>query len=290
MTGKTLYVSDLDGTLLNAEAQISAESRRLLNAAIADGALFTIATARTPATVAPIMQDVEMNLDAIVMTGAARWNQRTGRYSHVKHFPPQKAQAIMDLLLEKRFPAFVYTLVDNLIHIYRVGPMTPLEQEFIEWRRHTPYKRVEFDTTESGDVWRQPLPDPADVVLFYSLQPLEALEAFYPHIEKVAPEVNALHYVDYDLGERGLGTLEIFAPGATKAAAVKELAKELGVEETVVFGDNVNDLSMMQSATKGIAPQNAIGMIQSLAGEIIGPNTQDSVARYIYEHTRKEKE
>ena len=34
----TLYVSDMDGTLLDGESRVSAESRRLLNAAIAAGA------------------------------------------------------------------------------------------------------------------------------------------------------------------------------------------------------------------------------------------------------------
>lgn len=92
---KTLYVSDLDGTLMDARAQVSPVSRRMLNEAIAAGALFTIATARTPATVSAILQGIDMRLDAIVMTGAARWNPRTGLYSHVCHFPAHLARAII---------------------------------------------------------------------------------------------------------------------------------------------------------------------------------------------------
>ncbi|MDE7496728.1 MAG: HAD hydrolase family protein [Muribaculaceae bacterium] len=82
---KTLYVTDLDGTLLDAEGRVSARSAALLNEAIADGAAFTVATARTPATVAPLLADVDMRLPAGVMTGAALWNPKTGIYSDTRY-------------------------------------------------------------------------------------------------------------------------------------------------------------------------------------------------------------
>lgn len=52
---RTLYVSDLDRTLLGSDGSVSTESSRLLNAAISDGTLFTYVTApyahhRTPAS------------------------------------------------------------------------------------------------------------------------------------------------------------------------------------------------------------------------------------------------
>lgn len=285
---RTLYVSDLDGTLLGADSRVSAESRRLLNAAIARGALFTVATARTPATVAGILEGVDMRLPAIVMTGAARWNPRTGLYSHVRHFPAAMAGRLMRLCRDLRFPTFVYTLRDNMIGIHRIGPMTAPERLFIEERLATPFKRVMFDHTESGDPWRQPEPDPASVVLFYSLQPSEAGAAFRREALRAVPGVNALHYSDRDLGVPGLATFEMFAPGATKGAAVAALAAELGVERTVVFGDNVNDLSMAGHGAPGrdtrfIAPANAIPDVLARADAVIGPNTADSVARYIHE-------
>ena len=86
---KTLYVSDLDGTLLTSRTEISDESRRLLNEAIACGAQFTIATARTPATVAGLLRGVEMRLPAVVMTGAALWDTRTLKYSDICTIPPE---------------------------------------------------------------------------------------------------------------------------------------------------------------------------------------------------------
>lgn len=45
---KTLYVSDLDGTLLTPEKEISKASADILNHLIRKGLLFTVATARSP--------------------------------------------------------------------------------------------------------------------------------------------------------------------------------------------------------------------------------------------------
>lgn len=70
--GKTLYVSDLDGTLLDDKSQVSPQSVEMLNCAIDKyGALFTCATARTPATIVKLMEKVRLQLPMIAMAGAA---------------------------------------------------------------------------------------------------------------------------------------------------------------------------------------------------------------------------
>ena len=62
LTSRTLYVSDLDGTLLNSHSIVSDASARMLNTAIASGAHFTVATARTPATAIHLLSEIDMRL------------------------------------------------------------------------------------------------------------------------------------------------------------------------------------------------------------------------------------
>ena len=45
--GRTLYVTDLDGTLLNTHDRISPYSTRTINRLVEEGMLFTYATARS---------------------------------------------------------------------------------------------------------------------------------------------------------------------------------------------------------------------------------------------------
>ena len=76
-------MSDLDGTLLNEDSVLSGDTIAMLNRIIEElGGLFTVATARTPATVVPLMQQVHANLPFIVIGGSAMWNPVTGSYEN----------------------------------------------------------------------------------------------------------------------------------------------------------------------------------------------------------------
>ena len=58
MNTKTLYVTDLDGTLLSSDSVVSVRSVDIINELIERGAMITVATARTPATVANLLADM----------------------------------------------------------------------------------------------------------------------------------------------------------------------------------------------------------------------------------------
>ena len=91
---KTLFITDLDGTLLNDDRLVTKESALLINDAIIDGAYFSVATARTPATVSKLMQNVHSNMPYVVMTGAALWNPITDTFENVKSLSRNKAEEI----------------------------------------------------------------------------------------------------------------------------------------------------------------------------------------------------
>ncbi len=55
-----LYVSDLDGTLLQSDATLSARSQDILRGLLDDGMTFTIATARSAFSVRQILGDLPL--------------------------------------------------------------------------------------------------------------------------------------------------------------------------------------------------------------------------------------
>ena len=87
--------------------------------------------------------------------------------------------------------------------------------------------------------------------------------------------------VYHDIFDESEGYLEIFSAGTSKAAAIRDLARQLGAGRVVVFGDNRNDIAMMQAADFSVAVDNAFTEVKAVASEVIGPNTVDSVARWI---------
>ena len=234
--GPTLYVSDLDGTLLGEDSQLSAVTVATLNRIIGElGGLFTVATARTPATVVPLMQQVHARLPFIVIGGSAMWNPVTMSYEHTRGIDDMTVNAVADVFDRRDAHPFIYRRHGkNLLHTHHYGPLSPQEERFIAERQHLPLKQFFLDDRDfrhSDD----------EALLIFSMNKYAVL----------------------------------------KAAAIGDLARQLGAGRVVVFGDNRNDIAMMQAADFSVAVDNAFTEVKSVASEVIGPNTVDSVARWI---------
>ena len=64
-----LFISDLDGTLLNGNAEVTEFTRDTLNRLMAKGLNFTAATARTLASAGKILSGLDLKLPVILMNG-----------------------------------------------------------------------------------------------------------------------------------------------------------------------------------------------------------------------------
>ena len=83
----------------------------------------------------------------------------------------------------------------------------------------------------------------------------------------------------------GLPFIELAAGQVTKATALRLLADDLGVDrrEVACFGDNHNDLPMLQWAGRSYAMANGTDDAKAAADEVIGPNDDDGLASKIHE-------
>lgn len=277
---KTLYVSDLDGTLLSPDGKLSPTTVTLLNHAIARGAMISVATARTPATVSVLLKDVNFRLPLVVMTGAALWDKTTGEYSEVQHFTPSQVREIVRAYeTPEDGGAFLYTLKEGIMEIYHVGPLNDIERGFMQERIHSPFKR--FIVPETG---RSQIPAEIDnAVLFFGMRPNAIADEILKEMKGIR-HINPMFYHDWYGPE--ITEIEAFPEGATKAKAIRRLAAKVGAERIVVFGDNLNDLSMMRTSDWSVAVANAVEETKAAADEVIGSNAADSVARYILEDIR----
>lgn len=79
--------------------------------------------------------------------------------------------------------------------------------------------------------------------------------------------------------------IDVFDSRVSKGTGVKALQEKLGIspEETVVFGDYLNDLPMADYAARSFAPANAHPDVKARFTDIIGSNEEASVTRTIRE-------
>ncbi len=77
--------------------------------------------------------------------------------------------------------------------------------------------------------------------------------------------------------------VEVSPNGDNKGVALKYIAERFGINisSTVAVGDNLNDLSMIEAASIGVAVGNAVDELKAAAGYVSASNDCDGVAEII---------
>ncbi|MDE6263728.1 MAG: Cof-type HAD-IIB family hydrolase [Paramuribaculum sp.] len=276
---KTLFVSDLDGTLLSDNARVSSITARIISELSHEGALISVATARTPATVDPLLAHTFTTIPAIVITGAAMWNRRYRHYENVRTIAPEAATTAITACRNAGLKPFIYTLgVENVLHVYHNGGLSNKEEKFVYDRRGLPLKKFHLDEP-AGEK------DSFESTLLVLV--MGDVDTIFNLAETLGMD-NRLSISAYqDSYNRTTGIIEILGENVSKASAVTHLKEMTGAERLTVFGDNLNDLPMMAIADTSVATANAVEQVKEAADIVIGSNNDDSVARYILESLSK---
>lgn len=262
----TLFVSDLDGTLLNANQRISNFSRETLNRLIDVGLHFTYATARSLTSAKEVTEGLNLKMPVIVYNGAFVQDAESGRTVTSKQFLAGEASDILALFFLHDVYPRVYALHDGverfayLADYASVGTVAYLAKRSHDKRANP----TSEDKLLCGDVFCFSVIDE-----YNKLLPLyEALRYRYHAILYRDPYTN-----DY--------WLEILPKYATKADAVTELKKMYDFDRVVVFGDEKNDLSMFEIADDCFAVANANDEVKRVASGVIASHDCDGVAKYL---------
>lgn len=272
MKAQTLYISDLDGTLLNRDSVVSPHSIEKINALLQKGMLFTVATARTPATVVPLLQQLNLNIPAILMNGAVLYDIQQRRYIRSNGFTDNSALRYISLLEKRELVPFVYRIAHNKLQVFHKPLANDMQREFKRQRENTPYK----DFILTTDYQKELIDNPPLFLLV--IDHFDKLQTAAAEISR-AGKCSIFCY--RDIIDPEYGNLEIYPKGVSKAATAQEIITRLNPWEVVVFGDNLNDIPLFRVADRRYAPENAIDEIKQQATAIIADNDHDGVARFL---------
>lgn len=77
--------------------------------------------------------------------------------------------------------------------------------------------------------------------------------------------------------------IDVFDASVSKGTAVGALQERLGIskDETIVFGDYLNDIPMAEYASRSFAPSNAHADVKSTFTDVIGSNDEGTVTKTI---------
>lgn len=268
---RTLYVSDLDGTLLRGDQRLSPFTIDALNRLIGQGMLFSYATARSYLTASRVTAGIAPPIPVIAYNGAWMLENGTGRVLRRHVFTAAEARELFDTLTAHSVWPIVYAMVDG-VERFSFCP-----------ERCTPGMRA-FNLTRRGDPREHPTDEArlCDGEVFY-FTCIDAPEKLLPLYKRYRDTFRCVYSQDiYGSGQ----WLELMPREATKAGAMLELKRMLECDRVVCFGDGENDLSLFAAADECYAVANAVESLKRAATGIIGGNDEDGVARWLLEHAR----
>ena len=270
-----LYVSDLDGTLLRNDTSLSQYSRDTLNALLDQGLLFTVASARSIASMRHVLADLPLRLPVIEFNGAFVSDLASGQHYLVRALHRDILPELWQQIADAGYIPFISTYDGTTDRLY--------------------YR----DITNDGMAWylrnRQLHQDPRlcyltdlqcglddQVVCLTVIGPGPELEKLDEAINQRHAKRVQTHCYENQYSPRWYW-LTIHDARATKEQGILSIKRMQGLEDCrlVVFGDQVNDLDMFKMADEALAVANAIPALKERATGIIATNEEDGVARYI---------
>lgn len=269
----TLYVSDLDSTLLNSGAKLSDFTRHTLNDLVDKGLMFSYATARSAETAARVTRGLRGDIPTIVYTGTFI----TENKSHtrlVSHFMTKReSETVVSAVREFSLYPIVYSIIEG-------------KEKFMYSPRISSSNVCDFALTREGDHRKTPVDGTfedtlqGDIFYFTFMEPRDILLPVYEYLkDKCNCLFQADNYTDNWF-------LEIMPKGATKANAALKLKELTGADKLVAFGDGVNDMELFRVSDEAYAVSNAVDELKEIATDVIGSCDEDAVAKWLLENSK----
>jgi Cof subfamily protein (haloacid dehalogenase superfamily) len=266
---RTLYVSDLDGTLLRSDERISEYSCSVINSLIQQGLHFSYATARSLITAEKVTENLNVSFPVIVYNGAFVIDSLSKEVLLSNYFSDQDVLEIRNMLTAFGIYPIAYAFINGVEKFsYHTGHVNAGIQFFLNSRqndiRRTPVDHL--DELFCGNAF------------YYSCIGTEA--ALLPACEYFKTRDNVHCIFQKDIYSHAQW-LEILPVKASKANAILQLKQHLNCDKVISFGDALNDISMFQISDECYAVDNAHRELKAIATGIIDGNNQDGVARWL---------
>ncbi len=269
----TLYITDLDGTLLDNDKRVPEHAAKTLNSLIANGVKISYATARSFNSAAPLLRNVRFSCPCAVYNGVFIIDPKSGERLYGRGFSENAAGFARDFFTREKILPIVYSFINGEYKISYIESSSPAVQAYISAHEGDPRMRKARDIDElfEGEIFYFTVIREEKLPIICST--FGENEDFSINVQKDTYDNSIWH--------------EIYDGGCSKAAAARRLKELLGAEELVCFGDNVNDIPMIEAADVGVAVENACGELKSCADFVIEVG---GVADFIERHERRKRE
>ncbi|HZW69102.1 MAG TPA: Cof-type HAD-IIB family hydrolase [Pseudogracilibacillus sp.] len=269
LTERYLIAIDLDGTLLQDNRQISEYSKEVIKELIEKGHHVVIATGRSNRMSILYYHELGLTTPLINSNGAVIHHPKDKSWG-AYHYPldMKTAKDIIEISASLQSKNLLAAVHDNVI-------VEHFDEHIIDF--------YESGNKDSGIVTIGSLKD--------KLIEDPTLMLVYPHIDqldKLTDYLNVIHAeaIDHRNWGEPFHIIEIMNKSMNKAIALKKVADYYGVprERIIAFGDESNDLHMLEYAGIGVAMENGVEAAKNVADQVTKSNEEDGVALFLAEY------
>ncbi|MEC0257362.1 HAD family hydrolase [Paenibacillus lautus] len=271
---KRAYITDLDGTLLRSDQTLSPYTRVVISNALEQDVVVTFATARGNISAQSVVSDIPWKYPVILYNGALIYDGVNQTVVNGYWLERDISNEIIDVGRKHGITPFYFSLdMDQRERVLHETLRREGEMSFYDSRPRDP-RFLEVKNLNCP-------PDYRTLALTYI--------GLHEELEPIRQEVTALYgdvihaHMMPDYYIRNHYFLEFSHAKANKRDGLRLWSAHMGIdlENTVVFGDHINDVGLFEAGGTRIAVRNAHERILQLADHIIDSNELDGVAHYI---------
>ncbi len=259
---------DLDGTLLDTQKRILPQSLAALAEARAAGIKVVVATGRHHVAIHPFYQALEIDTPAICCNGTYLYDFQQKKVLAADPLEKDQAKLVLQMLKQSDIHGLMY-VDDAMLYQDPSGHITRTQA----WSETLPpaqrptllqVSSLAQAADEAQSIWK----------FATSHADIPALRRFAETVEKelgLACEWSWHDQVDIAKG------------GNSKGKRLRQWVESQGLsmDQVVAFGDNYNDLSMLEAVGLGVAMGNADDAIKQRADLVIADHLQPGIAEVI---------
>jgi Cof subfamily protein (haloacid dehalogenase superfamily) len=273
---KTLYVTDLDGTLLNSNNGLSIYSVKTLNELINNGMCFSYATARSLSSAAIVTNGLITKIPVIIYNGTFIVNAYSKKKLFSVYFSNKEKETVMELLNKNNVYPLVYGYINGEEKVsWLINKENDGIKNYVQSRRGDRRLRPAGTIEELYD---------GNTFYFTCIGNKEHLAGIYEHLKNAKEFTCTLQQELY----REEYWCEIMPKAATKGNGIKKLNEIQKCEKIVTFGDAINDIPMFEMSDECYAVENAADGLKKHATGIIESNEKDGVAHWLEKNYERE--
>lgn len=279
MTHIKLIATDMDGTLLNEGRSISDENILAIKEAQEDGIDVIVATGRDYTEAAYPLKEAGLRLPLICVNGAdLRFED--GQIIHQQTLSMDQFKQMNQILTEEGIYFEIYTSKGAYTNDEKQGLdlvvdllLTTGDLSSYDEAMQLAEKRFQDGAVNRAKNYQALLEKPN-----YQLFKLLAFSKDKSSRDRAKKRME--QEMDVSISSSGKDNLEITHKDATKGKGIEIMTKHYGLDlsQTMVIGDNYNDVPMMKVAGFSVAMENAEAEIKSLCDMVTKSNSENGVA------------